>query len=197
MAKGQCFLAVALIAEGIICLLSVSFRLYWLICNHYGAKTETLTVWEITIMAKISAVKVLFLVILLNLEVGKGSAELNGDKRQKRHLNWSTYTLKSSDTQNDPDLRINYYKPHEKCEKVNENEDYTAFTLYKGNTGYFHFVKEETALTNSGKCNNPNGRHAGAYYTIYNECPEHASDLVASGFCLRNQKLGFDSITFN
>ena len=151
-----------------------------------------------TIMAKISTVKILFLVILLNIEVGKGGAELNSHKRQKRHLDWSSYTLRSSDTSGkNPDLHIRRYKPHPKTEQVKQDEDYTAFTLYQGDTGTFHFVTEKTAYEHSANCNNPNTRHAGAYHYIYGLCPELEKNLIASGFCFRNEKLGFDSYTFN
>ena len=39
--------------------------------------------------------------------------------------------------------------------------------------------------------------HAGAYYGIYNKCPEQSSNLVASGFCWRYGALAFNSYTFN
>ena len=90
-------------------------------------------------MAKISAIKVLLFVIMLNLTVGKGSAVPKGHERRKRHLNWSSYTLKSSDT-SQQDLHIQFYVPHRDSQKVDENEDYTAFTLYEGNTGFFSIL---------------------------------------------------------
>lgn len=123
------------------------------------------------------------------------------ERLAKRYLNWRENEIIS--TTKDPVI-VNYFRPHQMSERVNLNEDYLGFTLYKRNgtevepsTGIFHFVKSSDSVRESSQCRRRT-RHAGAYRYIYGRCPEDDFDLVASGYCYRVVRgLVYNSNTFN
>lgn len=123
------------------------------------------------------------------------------ERLAKRYLNWRENEIIS--TTKDPVI-VNYFRPHQMSERVNLNEDYLGFTLYKRNgtevepsTGIFHFVKSSDSVRESSQCRRRT-RHAGAYRYIYGHCPEDDFYLVASGYCYRVVRgLVYNSNTFN
>lgn len=123
------------------------------------------------------------------------------ERLERRYLNWRENEIVS--TTKDPVI-VNYFRPHQMSERVNINEDYLGFTLYKrngaeleSNTGIFHFVKSSDSIRESRQCQ-PSTRHAGAYRYIYRRCPEQDSGLVASGYCHRiGGRMVYNSTTFN
>ncbi|XP_071852406.1 uncharacterized protein [Apostichopus japonicus] len=119
----------------------------------------------------------------------------------KRYLNWNSNQIEPSFGKA---FTVKYFKPHQRSEIINANENFTGFTLYRRNgedvlenTGIFHFVKTADARANRVRCRS-GSLHAGGYYHIYGNCPEDDYGLVASGHCyLQGGRLGFNSYTFN
>ena len=138
------------------------------------------------------AIQVLLFLTLMGSAVSDEGDNAADHHRQKRYLNWSGYMIK-------PDITINKYIPHPKSSKFNANNNYLSFALYYSNgTGVFHFVHENEAkkLRDCPR----RAMHSGAYRYIYGKCPEDSSNnkqLITSGFCWKNSKLGFKSFTFN
>ncbi|PIK34100.1 hypothetical protein BSL78_29077 [Apostichopus japonicus] len=117
----------------------------------------------------------------------------------KRYLRWNSNQILPTSGEA---FTVKYFKPDERSERVNKNGNYTGFTIYRRNgeevknTGMFFHVKTEDAYNNMKICL---GRslHAGAYYHIYENCPERDYGLIVSGHCYLQGRLFVNSFTFN
>ena len=123
--------------------------------------------------------------------------------RAKRSLDWRGNPYRILYLGNDNQkIEVKYLKPHSRNARDHvDNRAYIGFTLYMddrstipGNTGIFHFALVDDV--NHLSCPRPT-THAKAYNYFYNRCPEDTSGIVASGYCMRNGKMVYNSMTFN